>query len=37
MDDLTQEEKTANLRAEHCKAKLRSTEAEIKRILDVDE
>ncbi|MEY2963383.1 MAG: Exonuclease small subunit [Bacteroidota bacterium] len=37
MDDLTQEVKTANLLAEHCKAKLRATESEIKRILEVDE
>lgn len=36
MDDLTEEVKTANLLAEHCKAKLRSTEAEIKRILDTE-
>ena len=34
MDDLTQEVKTANLLAEYCKRKLRSTEDEIKRILD---
>lgn len=36
MDDLTTEVQTANLLAEHCKAKLKSTESEIKRILDTE-
>lgn len=36
MDDLTTEVQTANLLAEHCKAKLKSTELEIKRILDTE-
>lgn len=34
MDDLTAQVKLANLLAEHCKQKLRSTESEIKRILN---
>jgi exodeoxyribonuclease VII small subunit len=36
MDDLTAEVQKANLLAEHCKAKLKSTETEIKRILDTE-
>lgn len=36
MDHLTEQVKIANLLAEHCKRKLRSTESEIKRILDAD-
>jgi exodeoxyribonuclease VII small subunit len=36
MDDLTAEVQKANLLAEHCKTKLKSTETEIKRILDTD-
>ncbi len=36
MDDLTGQVKLANLLAEHCKQKLRSTESEIKRILNTE-
>ena len=36
MDDLTAEVQKANLLAEHCKANLKSTETEIKRILDTE-